>query len=356
MIHKFLFRNKLFTFAFFIFLASILLLSCQKEKSSRTEVALGTVCTVSIFEKTSPSIYDRIFEKINQIEKLMSASLPNSEISKINQNAGIKPVKISSDTFTVLSCAKEIAILSDGAFEPTIGRLVKLWNINSIVNDTTGKILPKLPSQSEIEKALAKTDYKKLILDKENQTAFLQTSGMELDVGGIAKGFAADEMTKILAENKITYGIINLGGNIFAYGSKDVQKKGEQWNIGIKNPLEPEKGSGFSVYVKNKTVVTSGNYERYFETNGTRYHHIIDVKNGYPSQNGVVSFTIVADSSMIADALSTSCFILGKEKGIQLLESLGIDGFCITKDRKLYATKGLKDNINILDDSFSFAS
>ena len=136
-------------------MANVLFSSCQKTQNSRTEVALGTVCTVSIFEKTSSTIYDRIFEKINQIENLMSTSIPNSEISKINQNAGIKSVKISQDTFTVLSCAKEIAILSDGAFEPTIGNLVELWNINAIINDETGAILPQIPSQKEIENALS---------------------------------------------------------------------------------------------------------------------------------------------------------------------------------------------------------
>ena len=321
MIHKFLFRNKLFTFAFFIFLASILFLSCQKEKSSRTEVALGTVCTVSIFEKTSPNIYDRIFEKINQIENLMSTSLPDSEISKINQNAGIKPVKISSDTFTVLSCAKEIAILSDGAFEPTIGRLVKLWNINSIVNDTTGKILPKLPSQSEIEKALAKTDYKKLILDKENQTAFLQTSEMELDVGGIAKGYATDCVVSILKEEKISSALIDLGGNIFAYGYKNPKEK-TLWRIGIKNPLNPTGSPIEIIQCENSSIVTSGVYERFFEYDGEVYHHLLSSKTGFPQNNDLLSVTIICNNSMLCDALSTACFILGSEKGSELIKKI----------------------------------
>ena len=311
----------MFTFAFFIFLASILFLSCQKEKSSRTEVALGTVCTVSIFEKTSPSIYDRIFEKINQIENLMSTSLPDSEISKINQNAGIKPVKISLDTFTVLSCAKEIAILSDGAFEPTIGRLVKLWNINSIVNDTTGKILPKLPSQSEIEKALAKTDYKKLILDKENQTAFLQTSGMELDVGGIAKGYATDCIVSILKEEKISSALIDLGGNIYAYGYKN-QKEKTPWKIGIKNPLNPTGSPIEIIQCENSSIVTSGIYERFFEYDGEIYHHLLSAKTGFPENNDLLSVSIICNNSMLCDALSTACFILGKEKGSEFIKKI----------------------------------
>ena len=149
--------------------------------------------------------------------------------------------------------------------------------------------------------------------------------------------------------------VILLAITIFAVIKlKNTEKKGESWNIGIKNPINPEVGSAFSVKVKNKTVVTSGNYERFFEENGVRYHHIIDVKDGYPCQNGVVSFTIIGDSSLMADALSTSCFILGREKGIELLEKLGIQGFCVTSDKKVYATKDLEENLVILDDSFSF--
>ena len=321
MIRKFIFRNKLFIFAFFIFMANVLFSSCQKTQSSRTEVALGTVCTVSIFEKTSSTIYDRIFEKINQIENLMSTSIPNSEISKINQNAGIKSVKICQDTFTVLSCAKEIAILSDGAFEPTIGRLVKLWNINSIVNDTTGKILPTLPSQTEIENALAKTDYKKLILDKESQTAFLKKSGMKLDVGGIAKGYATDCVVKILQEEKINRALIDLGGNIFAYGYKNPKEK-TPWKIGIKNPLNPTGSPIEIIQCENSSIVTSGIYERYFEYDGEVYHHLLSAKSGFPENNDLLSVSIICNNSMLCDALSTACFILGKEKGSDLIKKI----------------------------------
>ena len=321
MIHKFLFRNKLFTFAFFIFLTSILFSSCQKEKSSRTEVALGTVCTISLFENASDKLYDRIFEKINQIENLMSTSIPNSEISKINQNAGIKPVKISSDTFTVLSCAKEIAILSDGAFEPTIGNLVELWNINAIINDETGAILPQIPSQKEIENALSKTDFTKLILDEKNQTAFLTQSGMKLDVGGIAKGYATDCIVSILKEEKISSALIDLGGNIFAYGYKNPKEK-TLWRIGIKNPLNPTGSPIEIIQCENSSIVTSGVYERYFEYEGKIYHHLLSAKTGFPENNDLLSVSIICNNSMLCDALSTACFILGKEKGSDLIKKI----------------------------------
>lgn len=302
-------------------MANVLFSSCQKTQSSRTEVALGTVCTISLFENASDKLYDRIFEKIKQIENLMSTSIPNSEISKINQNAGIKFVKISQDTFNVLSCAKEIAKLSDGAFEPTIGNLVELWNINAIINDETGAILPQIPSQKEIENALSKTDFTKLILDEKNQTAFLTQSGMKLDVGGIAKGYATDCIVSILKEEKISSALIDLGGNIYAYGYKN-QKEKTLWRIGIKNPLDPTGSPIEIIQCENSSIVTSGVYERYFEYEGKIYHHLLSAKTGFPENNDLLSVSIICNNSMLCDALSTACFILGKEKGSDLIKKI----------------------------------
>lgn len=302
-------------------MANVLFSSCQKTQSSRTEVAMGTVCTVSLFENASDKLYDRIFEKIKQIENLMSTSIPNSEISKINQNAGNHPVKISQDTFNVLSCSKEIAKLSDGAFEPTIGNLVELWNINAIINDETGSILPQIPSQKEIENALSKTDFTKLILDEKNQTAFLTQSGMKLDVGGIAKGYATDCVVKILKEEKISSALIDLGGNIFAYGYKNPKEK-TPWKIGIKNPLNPTGSPIEIIQCENSSIVTSGIYERFFEYDGEIYHHLLSAKTGFPENNDLLSVSIICNNSMLCDALSTACFILGKEKGSELIKKI----------------------------------
>lgn len=337
---------KLFLFISFIFSFSSLFFSCGKPAPvSKQEIAFGTVCSITLYERNAEKVLDKCFARLQELDDIFNINEENSDISNINKNAGIAPVKISEEAFYVLQKATEFAKLTEGNFDPTIGPLVKTWNIMGSN--------PKVPTKSKILEAKNLVDYKKLLLDENGKTAYIEKS-MSLDVGGIAKGFAADEMVKILKDNKITYGIINLGGNVFAYGSKKVNRKDENWNIGIKNPINPDLGSAFSVKVKNKTVVTSGNYERFFEENGNRYHHIIDVKDGYPAQNGVVSFSIIADSSLMADALSTSCFILGKEKGIELLENLGVQGFCVTKDKKVYTTDSLKNNLEILDQSFIF--
>jgi len=222
------------------------------------------------------------------------------------------------------ACAKEIAILTEGAFEPTIGNLVELWNINAIVNDETGTILPQIPSQKQIENALSKTDFTKLILDEKKQTAFLSQSGMKIDVGGIAKGYATDCVVKILQEEKINRALIDLGGNIYAYGYKN-QKEKTPWKIGIKNPLNPTGSPIEIIQCENSSIVTSGVYERYFEYEGKIYHHLLSAKTGFPENNGILSVSIICNNSMLCDALSTACFILGKEKGIELIKKINCE-------------------------------
>lgn len=324
----------------------LLIFSCGKPTPvSRQEIAFGTVCSITLYEKNAEKVLEQCFLRLQELDDIFNVNEEESEINLINKNAGIKPVMVSDEVFFVLKTAKEFAKITDGNFDPTIGPLVRVWNIsggNSIV-----------PSEKKIEKAKALVDYNKLILDEFSKTAYIE-SNMSLDVGGIAKGFAADEIAKILTENNISQGIINLGGNVYAYGSKKDGNKSEKWNIGIKNPLLPNSGVAFSVKVENMSVVTSGNYERFFEKDGIRYHHIIDGKTGYPTQNGIISFTIIDESSMIADVLSTSCFVLGREKGISLLEKLDIMGFCVTDDNNVYITRDLENCFEILDESFSF--
>ncbi len=312
-------------------MANVLFSSCQKQQTSRTEVAMGTVCTVSLFEDSSNKLYDKIFTELHRLENLMSNTIPTSEISRINQNAGIEPVKISTETFEVLSCALEIAKLSDGAFEPTIGSLVELWNINAIINDETGAILPQIPSQKEIENALSKTDFTKLILDEKNQTAFLTQSGMKLDVGGIAKGYATDCIVKILQTEKVNRALIDLGGNIFAYGYKNPKEK-TPWKIGIKNPLNPTGSPIEIIQCENSSIVTSGVYERFFDYDGKIYHHLISSKTGFPQNNDLLSVTIICNNSMLCDALSTACFILGSEKGSEFIKKINREELNIPHD------------------------
>ncbi len=328
-------------------LLTLLCISCEKKITpipSDTRVVLGTVCTINLYENGSQEIYDELFSRLEDIENVMSINIQDSEISKINDLAGIEKVAISNDTYTVLTKALEYAETTKGAFNPAIGPLVKLWAI--------GTDSAKVPNQEEINKAISLVDWKKVIVseEKEQHFVFLQEKDMSLDLGGIAKGYAADEMIRILKIYAIDSAIIDLGGNIYALGEK---QNGEVWRVGIKNPFDSTGSPAIRLDVKNTSVVTSGVYERFFEKHGIRYHHLLDSNTGYPVNNGLMAVTIATESSMLADVLSTAVFALGEKEGINLLESLGVKGFCVNSEREVIATNNLKNEIAILDDSFT---
>ena len=296
-----------------------LLVSCaKKNEPARAEYVLGTLCTVNLFEDGTDTLYDALFSRLRQLDDNFSTTNPKSFVSAVNAAAGKHPVFVGKDVFTVLKKALEIAELTDGAFDPTIGPLVTLWGINTEHTH--------VPSQAELSKVLALIDYKKIILNEHNTTAFLSSENMALDLGGIAKGYAADELVKILRSHAVKRAIIDLGGNVYVFGKKI---DGKPWNVGIKNPEAPSGEPLLALRIPEKSVVTSGVYERFFEQNGIRYHHILSGKTGFPVQNGLRSVTVISASSMTADALSTGCFVLGKEKGLALAEWLGVDAIFI---------------------------
>jgi thiamine biosynthesis lipoprotein len=292
-------------------LAAVLAAACAPVEKSRSTYAMGVLCTVTLYENGKDEIYAKIFKRFGEIEAVMSANqLPSggiSELGRINQNAGY-PVSASAELITVLQRALYFAEITGGAFNPAIGPLVKRWGI--------GTENARVPDENAIRAALSLTDYRDVEIDAGSQTVRLKHEGMSLDLGGIAKGYAADEAVKILAGAGVRRAVIDLGGNIYAHGSKSKKQK---WRIGIQDPRFP-RGEYFAVEeVADKTLVTSGVYERFFEENGVRYHHILDSKTGYPAQSGLLSVTIITNSSTDADALSTSVFALGYEKGAALL-------------------------------------
>ena len=271
-----------------------------------TTQLLGTFCTVNLYEDGSDRLYQTLFERLDQIDSEFNLNNPDSELNRINDAAGKNPVEVCDDVSAVLDAALNYARKSDGAFDPTIGTLVRLWGINTPN--------ARVPSQDEIEKALSLVDWKKVQVKKSNgkTRVFLEESGMILDLGGIAKGFAADELCLILREKKVRRAIIDLGGNILVWGNKP---DGSDWKVGIKNPRDQSLEPPVILKVPGgNSVVTSGLYERYFEQDGIIYHHILNPRTGYPVQNEVLSSTIISHSSMEADALSTTAFVLGPEE------------------------------------------
>lgn len=263
----------------------------------------------------------------------MSAFKEDSDIFLIKRNAGSRYQKIHEDTYSLIEKSVSFGYQSNGAFDITIRPLVELWGIN--------KKGSYVPSDEEIQNILKLINYQNIILDKVHSRVLLKNPGQALDLGGIAKGYAADEVKRILVENGVGSALINLGGNVITIGKKI---NGQQWQIGIQNPLAPTGEHLGVISVEDKTIVTSGSNERFFVKDGVRYHHILDPRTGRPVQNNLLSVTAVCSCSTDADMLTTALFILGPEKSRVLLEKMKAEAIFVTKESTLIISDGLKDN------------
>ncbi|MDR2181659.1 MAG: FAD:protein FMN transferase, partial [Treponema sp.] len=264
---------------------------------ARAEWVLGTLCRIDLFEYGAKENYDMLFDRLFELDRLLSASREDSELSLVNRNAGVKPAPVSPELMTVLSRALYFAGASAGpegkaAFDPTVGPLVKLWGIGS-----GGQ---RVPAPEEISSALSLVNWREVIPgergggDASGDRVLLRRAGMALDLGAIAKGYAADELVRLLRRENIPRALIDLGGNIYVYGTRAEAgtEGGASWRVGVQNPLDG-RGSYLGVLsVRNTSVVTSGVYERFFEADGKRYHHILDTAGGYPVENDLLSVTI----------------------------------------------------------------
>lgn len=313
------------------------------------QLILGTFGQISAYstsEKKGNEAITKAYAQIKEIEDLMSPSIEGSDIYTLNKKAGVESLKINPSTMRVIEKGFEYHSITKEAFNIGLGSLIELWGI--------GKDWQKVPTAEEISFAKDHIDLNQLELSKEKMTAFIKDPNMLLDLGGIAKGYSVDEAVRILKENGVNSGIVNLGGDVYALGSKS---DGSPWRIGINNPEIGATNSIARISVTDKSVVTSGDYERYFIENDIRYHHIIDPKTGTPANSGVVSVTIVSDKSIDGDVIATSALILGVDEGLKLIESRpGVEGMIITKNKEAYITSGLKGQIEILDDNFKIVN
>jgi thiamine biosynthesis lipoprotein len=323
----------------------IVLASCHRGQAplSRTERVLGTPCTITLYDHASARSLDACFARLREINSRMSVRDPGSELDAVNEAAGKRAVHVTDDVFIVVKRGLELAQLSNGLFDPTVGPLVRLWGVNTEN--------ARVPSAAEIKAALALVNWKDVVVDETARTIALRRPSMTLDVGGVAKGYAADEMVRILAARGVRSALVDLGGNIFAMGSKP---DGAPWNIGIQDPGGPRGASIGIVTVTNRTVVTSGVYERYFQKNGKRYHHIMDTRTGYPVDNGIVSATVVADTSFAADGVTLTLLAMGPHQGLALARRMGLAAIMVAADHAVYATPEAKGFFRITDPSFRF--
>ena len=334
-----------------VILFSLLMLIKNKkeDKYSSTYYSLGTINEITLYDITKKD-GDRILKEcesiLKDIDNKMSSQITSSEISKINDKSGDSYVKVSDDTYYVIKESINFSSMSNDTFDISIGPIIDLWAI--------GTKDAKVPTEKEIKDNLTLVNYKDILLNDTDKSVKLAKKNMKIDLGGIAKGYAADKIYEYLKKEKLESALINLGGNIYVLGNKE---DGQPFSIGIQDPTKPRGNSIGNIKVSNKSVVTSGIYERYLEKDNKIYHHMLDPHTGYPFDNNLSSVTIVSDKSIICDALSTTTFGLGIDDGLKLVESLdGVDAIFITKDKKIYLSNNLKSQFNLTDNSFTIVN
>ncbi|KGI40380.1 FAD:protein FMN transferase [Clostridium tetani] len=322
-----------------IFSLIFMLVGCNKEEKviTKENYLLDTLIQLKVYGKNSEKATNEAMDAISDIDDIMSPTKPTSDVVKINNNAGKDFVKINENTLEVIKTSIKYSKLSKGSFDITVGPLVKLWGI--------GTENARVPSKEEIDTTLKLINYENVLIDEKNKSIKLKSPKEAIDLGGIAKGFAGDKAREILENKGIKSAYLNLGGNIVTIGNKT---DGTPWNIGIQDPLS-DRGEYFGIVrVSNKSVVSSGNYERFFIKDNKRYHHILNTKTGYPSESGILSSTIISDKSIDGDALSTITFILGLEKSMEIIENIdGVDAIFVTTDKKVHTTSNIAKDFKL---------
>jgi len=267
------------------------------------------ITCVSSNKKTALSAIEGAFKEIERIEALFNRYDEESEVSKINRLAGIKPLTISPEVFELIEKSLYYSRLSDGNFDITVAPVIDIWVLSRQNNS--------VPEDKDIKSTLKHVGYENIVLDKDNLSIHFLDKDLKIDLGAIAKGYAVDKARETLSSYNIEDALVNIGGNIFAMG-KPLDK--ESWQIGIRHPRS-KKDIIRTLKLNNRAVSTSGDYERFFMLDGKRFSHIIDPHNGRPSE-GVMSVTIVCDSAKKADFLSTAVFVMGQKDGVEFIKSL----------------------------------
>lgn len=267
--------------------------------------------------------------EVKRIENLISDWIPTTQISQVNQNAGIVPIKVNNEVFELVERAIKISKLTDGAFDISYASMDKIWKFDGSMKE--------MPTPEAIKKSVERIGYEKIILDTKNKTIFLKDAGMKLGLGGIGQGYIADKVKEVLQAKGCTAGIVNVSGDINTWGN---QTDGKPWAVGIVNPVN--KNKVFATFpLIDSAVETSGSYEKYVTFNNIRYSHIIDPRTGYPA-TGVVSVSVFAKQTEIADALATGVFVLGVEVGLNLINQLkGIECIIVDDKGKIFTSKGI---------------
>ncbi|TLY25737.1 MAG: FAD:protein FMN transferase [Nitrospirae bacterium] len=273
------------------------------------------------------------FQEIRRLENMLSTWIETSELSRVNQAAGLEPVGVSAETFELLRRALEAAEYTEGGFNIAIGPAVQLWNIPEA---------PRIPSAMELEIAAQYVDYRRIHLDQTRRTVFLEKPGMRIDIGGIGKGFAAEKAAAVMREIGATGGLVAVAGDFRVFGRR---ADGTAWPIGIQHPRKPGKILAMLDAI-DEAISTSGDYERYFMKDGVRYHHILDPETLQPARL-CRSVTIIAPDATTADALATGVFVMGPVRGMALVERLGLGAVIVDAQGMVIVSARLRDRVKL---------
>ena len=307
--------------------------------------AMGTLITQRINAPVpqAKKVTREVVELIDRLGKMMSFYDSTSQLSQINQKAGKSYILIDSELLLLIKESKKYARITEGVFNISIAALVDLWQYY-------GK-LRQVPPNSLIKEKLPSVNYEDILIDEENRRVKLHQDGQKIDLGGIAKGYAANQIIQLYRQRGLTSGMINLGGNVALLGNRH---DGKPWQVGIQNPRKERGKCLATVTVSGISVVTSGDYERFYLENNRFYHHILNPLTGYPANSGLISVTIIHPDSMLADVLSTTIFILGLEEGVKLLKRFSdIDVIIIHENGKIYISRSLVGQFQIVEKGYS---
>lgn len=339
-------------------MAFLVIISCSgcslhpESSFDRSGVAMDTTISLRATGKEAKEAVDESFQRIEQLDKLASAQDPSSDVSKINAAAGKAYVQVDPAVYEMIDFAKTYSEKTQGEWDISVGIMTNLWQI--------GNEGQHVPSAEEIQAALQLVNYKDILLRPEDHSVMLAKSGMVIDLGGVAKGYAVDEIRKIYEKHHIESGLINMGSSsMYALGKNS---KGKAWNIGMKHPRSDKKDEYLGIIaIENQSLSTSGDYERYFIQDGVRYCHIFDPRTGRPADSGVMSDSIVINNDvehagMLSDILTTVVFVLGPQKGLEFINGIpGIECEITGTDGAIYMTQGFKQHFSDMNTDFHLA-
>ena len=303
------------------------------KEASKDIFAMDTYMTVTAYGDQAQEAVNEAGAEIERLDNMLSTGNEESEIAKLNQS---RSATLSEDAGYLVERALELNEETGGAFDIAIYPIMEAWGFPTQNY--------QVPTEDTLQSLLKLCDVSGITYDKDSRNISFNQEGMKIDLGGIAKGYTSSRIMEIYKENNISSGLVNLGGNVQALGTKT---DGSKWRVAVQSPDDSDDYLGV-LSIEDKAVITSGGYERYFEQDGKTYHHIIDPQTGYPAENGLTSVTIVSEDGTLADGLSTSLFIMGKDKAIEFwrAHSNEFDAIILTDDGKIYVTEGIQDDFS----------